>query len=257
MSTVRRWRFTALEFRTLWDATGRDVLPYPLQHQFTTEFRSETRRLRQAAAKTLQPQLDDDLLRAVHVLFAPEARVELAGFTGTRRDRKLRAHAGVHHEHGAIAVQEPGPDNDHGGDVIVSFLPDTAVAREVVAVLPDCGPGRGEQLRVAAEDLEKPAAAVRDSWQTTPRQELQRFFNRPTTCTTHIGVYALGSPDNRHTQGRKDFQITDFENDGRYVTVGDNVIVTKPTTSDRIATTLQDMISRTVTAVRDGVYLPR
>ncbi|WP_369028775.1 ESX secretion-associated protein EspG, partial [Nocardia farcinica] len=94
MSTVRRWRFTALEFRTLWDATGRDVLPYPLQHQFTTEFRSETRRLRQAAAKTLQPQLDDDLLRAVHVLFAPEARVELAGFTGPRRDRKLRAHAG-------------------------------------------------------------------------------------------------------------------------------------------------------------------
>lgn len=257
MSTVRRWRFTALEFRTLWDATGRDVLPYPLQHQFTTEFRSETMRLRQAAAKVLQPQLDDDLLRAVHVLLAPEARVELAGYTGTARDRKLRAHAGVHHEHGAIAVQAPGPGNEHGGDVTLAFLPDIAVAREVVSVLPECGPGRGEQLRIAAEDLEKPTPVVRDSWRTTPRQELDRFFARPTTCIAHIGVYAFGSPDNRHTVGRKDFQITDFEDDGRYVTVGDNVIVTKPTTSDRIATTLQDMMSRTVTAVRDGIYSAR
>ncbi|MGK8525433.1 hypothetical protein ACRS6B_29570 [Nocardia asteroides] len=57
MPDVQSWRFTALEFRTLWESTGRDVLPYPLRHQFTTEFRSESLRLRQAAAQALHPRM--------------------------------------------------------------------------------------------------------------------------------------------------------------------------------------------------------
>ncbi|MEV6324455.1 ESX secretion-associated protein EspG [Nocardia sp. NPDC051787] len=95
MPDVQSWRFSALEFRILWESTGRDVLPYPLRHQYTTEFQSESLRLRRAAAQSLRPRIDDNLLRAVEVLLAPEARVELAAFAGARRDRRLRAHAGV------------------------------------------------------------------------------------------------------------------------------------------------------------------
>ncbi|MGY2011689.1 ESX secretion-associated protein EspG [Nocardia gipuzkoensis] len=156
MPEVRSWRFTALEFRTLWESTGRDVLPYPLRHQYATEFRSESLRLRQEAARSLHPRLDDDLLRAVEVLLAPEARVELAGFAGARRDRKLRAHAGVHYQHGAVAVQEPGPGHEHG-DVVLTLLPAAEVARTVVDVFPRCGAGRGKQVQATAEELTRHA----------------------------------------------------------------------------------------------------
>ncbi|MGY1894846.1 ESX secretion-associated protein EspG [Nocardia gipuzkoensis] len=256
MPEVQSWRFTALEFRTLWESTGRDVLPYPLQHQYTTEFRSESLRLRQAAAQELRPRIDDDLLRAVEVLLAPEARVEVAGFAGARRDRRLRAHAGVHYQHGAIAVQEPGPEPEHGGDVVLTLLPAGEVARAVVDVFPACAPGRGKQLRASAEELERPRPPVRDAWRPTPREEFERFFTRAMTLIGHVGVYAMGSVDNRHINGRKDFQLNDVENDGRYVTFGTDVVTIKPTTADRIAATLQQMMARTVTEVRDGVHLP-
>ena len=84
MTTARRWRFTALEFRVLWESTGRDVLPYPLRHRSTEVFQEDSGRLRRAAAEVVVPQLDDDLVRAVEVLLAPEARVEVAGFRGSR-----------------------------------------------------------------------------------------------------------------------------------------------------------------------------
>lgn len=256
MPEVQSWRFTALEFRTLWESTGRDVLPYPLQHQYTTEFRSESLRLRQAAAQSLHPRIDDDLLRAVEVLLAPEARVEVAGFAGKRRDRRLRAHAGVHSQHGAVAVQEPGPNPEHGGDVVLTLLSAGEVARAVVDVFPACGPGTGKQLQASADELTRPRPPVRDAWRPTPREEFERFFTRAMTLIGHVGVYAMGSVDNRHIKGRKDFQLNDVENDGRYVTFGTDLLTIKPTTADRIAGTLQQMIAKTVKEVRDGVHLP-
>ncbi|WP_227996246.1 ESX secretion-associated protein EspG [Nocardia australiensis] len=256
MLEVRSWRFSALDFRTLWESTGRDVLPYPLRHQYTTEFRSDTLRLRQEAARSVRPHIDDDLVRAVEVLLAPEARVELAGFVGARRERKLRAHAGVHYQHGAIAVQEPGPREDPDGDVVLTLLPAGAVARAVVNVLPVCDTGKGKKLEVTAEELDRPRPPVRDTWRPTPREEFEQFFTRVTTMISHVGVYAMGSADNRHIHGRKDFQINDIENDGRYVTFGTHTITVKPSTNDRITTTLQQMITRTVTEVRDGIHLP-
>ncbi|WP_039800281.1 ESX secretion-associated protein EspG [Nocardia araoensis] len=256
MPEVQNWRFTALEFRTLWESTGRDVLPYPLQHQYTTEFRSESLRLRQAAAQSLRPRIDDELLRAVEVLLAPEARVEVAGFAGRRRHRRFRAHAGVHYEHGAVAVQEPGPVPAHGGDVVLTLLPAGEVARAVVDVFPACAPGKGKQLQASTEELTGPRPPVRDAWRPTPREEFEQFYTRAMTLIGHVGVYAMGSVDNRHIEGRKDFQLNDVENDGRYVTFGTDVLTIKPTTSERIVATLQQMIARTVKEVRDGVHLP-
>ncbi|MCP2288151.1 ESX secretion-associated protein EspG [Nocardia amikacinitolerans] len=254
-ATVRQWRFSALEFRTLWESTGRDVLPYPLRHQFTTRYHSDSMRLRQAAALAVRPQLNDDLVRAVHVLFAPEARIEVAGFLGADRERHLRAHAGVHYEHGALAVQQHSADGY--GDVTLTFLPAEQVAGAVADTLPDNTAGRHEPITLLAEELEGPRPVVRDSWRPTPREEFEKLFNRPVAASIHVGVYPLGSADNRHIKGRKDFQITDFVDDGRYVTFGTRTVVAKPTTRDRITATVREMIGRTVGEVRSGHHLPR
>ncbi|WP_063045563.1 hypothetical protein [Nocardia pseudovaccinii] len=89
------------------------------------------------------------------------------------------------------------------------------------------------------------------------REEFDKFFRRPTTATVHVGVYPLGSVDNRHTKGRKDFQITDFDNDGRYVSFGSRTVIVKPTDRQRVTATLREMIGRTVEEVRNGDHFAR
>ncbi|WP_109529899.1 MULTISPECIES: ESX secretion-associated protein EspG [Nocardia] len=257
MTTLRRWRFTALEFRVLWESTGRDVLPYPLQHRSTERFQEDSDRLRRAAAQTVVPQMDDDLVRAVEVLLNPEARVEVAGFRGGTDRRKIRAHGGSHFQHAAVAVQAPGIDHDRGADVDLLLLDAEDLAPAVLTAIPDCRAGQSKPMQVPVEELEKPPPVVRDAWRPTVREEFDRFFARRTTATTHIGVYPLGSVDNRHIGGRKDFQITDFEDDGRYVSFGSRVVTVKPTDRQRITATLREMISRTVTEVRNGDHRPR
>ena len=77
---MRTWHFTALDFRTLWEAAGRDVLPYPLHHRHTdVETQAEVLRLRSKAAENLMAEFDSDLDRAMAALLAPHARVEVAG----------------------------------------------------------------------------------------------------------------------------------------------------------------------------------
>lgn len=251
----RKWRFDAAEFRVLWDATGRDVLPYPLAHRFTAEPTLEdVNRTRQRIAQVLLPQLDEDLDRAVRVLFDPEVRIEIAGFRGRGREHRIRVHAAVRDRHGVIAVQEPGPEDTVGGTVHLSFLDSDRVAAAVIAELPECAEGQGKPLNIPVEDLEASATHVRDPWVVGPKEQLARFLKRPTTANFHIAAYPWGSTDNRHTQGRKDFQITDFLDDGRYAIFGDRVLRIKPTDSRRMTAQVRDMITRTTAEVRDGVH---
>ncbi|WP_280193616.1 ESX secretion-associated protein EspG [Nocardia farcinica] len=257
MSAIARWQFTALEFRVLWESTGRDVLPYPLRHRWVDTGEPNDFRLAwQAAARSVRDRLDDNLMRAVDVLLRPEARVEVAGFRGRGRDQRIRAHAGVHYQHGAIAVQEPGIDHEHGGDVRLTFLPAEQVPAAVIGTLPKCPPGKGDSLRVDVRDLAPRAGVHTDPWRRGPREVFDEFFARPTTCLAHVAVYPHGSVDNRHTEGRKDFQINDFE-DGRYISFGEDVVVAKPAPEQALVHTLARRIEQTVRAVRDGRYAAR
>ncbi|WP_460698319.1 ESX secretion-associated protein EspG [Nocardia thraciensis] len=255
MSSDRRWRFDGVEFRVLWDSTGRDVLPYPLAHRFLAEpTLEEVNRTRQRVARTVLPQLDDDLERAVGILLDPEARVEVAGFRGRNREHRIRAHGGVHDGDGVLLVQDPGPDDTVGGAVRLSLLPADRLAPDLIAVLPECAAGQGKSFSIPMEDLERPVGHVRDPWAVGPKEQLARFFNRPTTATFHIAVYPWGSADNRHTNGRKDFQITDFADDGRYAIFGDRIISVKPTDSTRMTAQVRQMLTRTTTEVRTGIH---
>ncbi len=255
MSSARRWRFEAVEFRVLWDSTGRDVLPYPLAHRFLDEpTLEEVNRTRQRVARTVLPQLDEDLAHAVAILLAPEARVEVAGFRGRRREHRIRMHGAVHDQHGVLLVQAPGPHETVGGEVRLSLLPADRLASALIAELPECAAGQGRSLSIPVEDLERPAGHVRDPWAIGPKEQLARFFNRPTTASFHIAVYPWGSADNRHIDGRKDFQILDFADDGRYASFGDRTITIKPTDSTRMTAQVRQMLSRTTTEARTGIH---
>ncbi|UGT58286.1 ESX secretion-associated protein EspG [Nocardia asteroides] len=248
---MHTWHLTALEFRTLWEATGRDVLPYPLHHRHTTDFRADTDRLRRKAAESLQAQFDTKLDYAVAALLAPYARVEVAGTTGGVRT--IRAHGGTRDKYAALAIQAPG-DEANAGDITLHLMSPGALAAAVLATLPTVAPGKGREIKVTAAELASPRPHVRDPWNPTPREQLETFLAKPTDTLTHIGVYAHASVDNRHTEGRDDFQLHDLTNDGRYVFYGETTFIAKPTTPTRLRTTLTDMLTATATKAKNGTY---
>lgn len=100
------------------------------------------------------------------------------------------------------------------------------------------------------------SSPVRDAWRPTPREEFEKRLDRPTSAVVHVGVFAMGSADNRHVEGRKDFQLNYIAEDDCYVIYGNGTLTSKPTTSDRIAGTLRGMITRTFTDVRSGTHRP-
>ncbi|MGW5574305.1 ESX secretion-associated protein EspG [Nocardia thailandica] len=252
-SPRRTWRLSALEFRTLWEAAGRDVLPYPLHHRHTSEFQADTARLRRKAAESLVPQFDSSLDQAMAALLAPHARVEVAGTSAGRRT--IRAHGGTRDSYAALATQAPG-DEDHPGDITLYLLAPETLASAVLSLLPRVSAGSGREIRVTASELAAPRPPVRDRWNPSPRDQLECFLAKPTDTLTHIGVYAHGSVDNRHTEARDDFQLHDVTGDGRYVLYGENTFIAKPTTATRIHETLSSILASTANKVRMGSYRP-
>ncbi|MFC4374138.1 ESX secretion-associated protein EspG [Nocardia halotolerans] len=247
---VHSWCLTALEFRTLWEATGRDVLPYPLHHRHTTDLRSETLRMRRKAAESLQAQFDSNLDHAVAALLAPHARVEVAGTSGGART--IRAYGGVRNRYAALAIQGDGAARN-AGDITIHLLRPESLAAAVLSTLPRVPPGKGREIRVTAAELAAPRPHVRDPWKPTPREQLEAFLAEPTDTLTHIGVYAHFSADNRHTEARDDFQLHDIPGDGRYVFYGETTFTAKPTTAARVRTTLATMLATTAAKARTGV----
>lgn len=248
---MHTWHLTALEFRTLWEATGRDVLPYPLHHRHTTDFRADTDRLRRKAAESLQAQFDTNLDYAVAALLAPHARVEVAG--ASRGTRTIRAYGGTRDNYAALAVQAPG-DEANAGDITLRLLAPETLAAAVLSTLPKVAPGNGREIKVTAAELAAPRPHVRDPWNPTPREQLETFLAKPTDTLTHIGVYAHASVDNRHTEGRDDFQLHDLTGDGRYVFYGETTFIAKPTTPTRLQSTLTSILTTTAAKARAGTY---
>ncbi|MGW6623762.1 ESX secretion-associated protein EspG [Nocardia sp. NPDC055002] len=250
---MRTWHFTALDFRTLWEAAGRDVLPYPLHHRHTdVDTHAEVLRLRSKAAENLMAEFDSDLDRAMAALLAPHARVEVAG--ASKGVKTIRAHGGTRDTYASLAVQAPG-DETNPGDITLHLCDPDALAAAVLSTLPKVAPGKGREIRVTAAELAAPRPHVRDRWNPTPREQLESFLAKPTTTLTHIGVYAHGSVDNRHTEGRDDFQLHDIPGDGRYVFYGETTFIAKPTTPTRIQSTLATILTTTATKARTGTYL--
>ncbi|GGK40332.1 ESX secretion-associated protein EspG [Nocardia camponoti] len=247
MPAYAQWRFTALEFRTLWESTGRDVLPYPLHHEWSVELQSDANRLRAEAASVVVPQLNDDLAHAVHLLLNPQVRVEVAGFVG--RERTVRAHGAIGDGYASLASQSAN------GTVELTLLAAADLPAATLSLLPSRAPGTAPQIQLPATELDAPRPYVRDTWNPTPREQFDAFLASRKDADYHIAVYPHGSMDNRHVEGRDDFQLTDRP-DGRYVLYGTRTLIIKPADPARVRATLATIVNEMLAKVLDGTYLP-
>jgi hypothetical protein len=115
-----RWRLDGLAFTIAMSAMGRDRLPYPLSYQPEfIEHRDDYERLRVRTAQRLEPVFDERFHRALTTLLEPRVRIEIHGFYGPELSQVVRIHAGLADRVATVAQQLPGPDREHGRDVII------------------------------------------------------------------------------------------------------------------------------------------
>lgn len=244
---MNQWTFTGLEFTLLWEQAGRDVLPYPLQYQHRVETRSELSGGRRDAARSLIPQLDESLHRALFVLALPQVRVQIAGFEGLSRERRIRIHAGIRDGLAVFAAQQPGADADTGADIRLTVLPARAAAHALIEELPKIPAAQGEPLSVLESELSVARAPLllHDIGDSGAREKVRRFLDRPRIGIGHIAVHSGPAYDNRPTEDGGDFHWMDFHDDGRYLTRAGKYRTADPADAAMMVSTLQRLLNET------------
>lgn len=221
---------TALEFAALCEFCGRDRLPFPLTFTSDVPLLADFEQQKKQAAQRLlrRGETDDRFDWAVRTLLDPVVRVEMVGVdrvTGTA----IRAHAGIDRRAGAVAVQQPGPTPETGGDIVLSLLRAPNVARHLVEVLPSVRPGRTGGMSVRRSDVERPGtysdAGGSTSWQVRlgrsaprdPGEQARAFLIRPIDRMVELTVDTGPAHDGRRDSPSTLITIVDYTDDGRYL----------------------------------------
>ncbi|WP_194819270.1 ESX secretion-associated protein EspG [Nocardia sp. XZ_19_385] len=217
-----RWQLDGLAFDVLLEAVGRDRWPYPLS--FLPPFmecHDDWEYARKLAAERVQGVFDERLYRAMVVLLEPQVRIEIHGFHGPQLSQVVRIHAGIVDRDAVVAVQQPGPDPQHGRDVVLTMGSARLLPSEIVAKLPRCQGGSHPPFGARRSDLAE-TDYTGYSMRPSPGQQLNRFFRRPRTSLGEITVYPSIAYDARPTKDGQAFHWLDYPDDGRYLLVNHN-----------------------------------
>ncbi|MBT2264985.1 ESX secretion-associated protein EspG [Rhodococcus erythropolis] len=222
--TTTRWQFTGLEFSILWEAIGRDRLPYPLRFRPAAETMDELREERRRAGAHLSAVIDDRLHHVLGALANPDARVEVSGFHGTNMSTLTRLHGVVAGDLGVLAAQLPGRTSDCGSDVVLSMAHPSAIPRMLVARLPACSAGSERGVSIERSKPAGEQSFLNSAGSSRGSEEVSRFFGRERTSIGEVTAYPGGAVDSRPTDDGITFHWYDYAGDGRYiVTAGETI----------------------------------
>lgn len=247
------WTFTDLDFMVAWRGLDRDVLPYPIECVPTAETQDGYRDDVESAAARVEAQMSDNLYSALVALAMPDVRVQVRGFIGPNRERKVRIHAAVRQRVGVLLVQA---EDD---SVRMSRVGAQAVPNRVVTVLPQLRAGQGPSLRGRLAELRQAGddddeyfsgGSVMQSvtHSAAPGVPLKQFMTRSRMGLGHVAVLPGPAVDNRPTDDGLDFHFMDYRSDGRYLVRNDvDTVSVDPVDASGMA----DYLQRLVDAVRE------
>lgn len=219
-----QWRLDGEMFRQAVHAFGRDRLPYPIRvlplgPTETSPTTDEYERARIAAAQRLSRLADERLFTALRTLLEPQVRIEVHGIYDRGFERVVRVHAGLAGESATVAIQQPGPTKEYGGDIRLLSLPGHELAACVVSTLPRCAPGRYAAVRGSRADIGR-AEYTRHPTRISRTEEINRIIRRPRSAVGEIGVFAGPAIDARPTGNPNGFHWMDYlPDDGRYLLI--------------------------------------
>ncbi|WP_329792497.1 ESX secretion-associated protein EspG [Lentzea sp. DG1S-22] len=242
------------EFEVLWQTLRLGRMPYPLDVPSEGATESELKALRDRTIADLRSRgLADDLRLEDLLRLLGDHDVSVDAVAGL--DRTVRALAASNGDQGVLAVID-------GDGVGLSEIRPTALAREIVRVLPDGVAGPGSALSVRLETLQQAVALQEaeqeeeseDPWgaaddELDDRQALLRAGlsaqdarQLDELAANRVAGGQFGVTHGRH---RADVVINWFDtHQGRYLMVrSDGWLSLSPTDNDRIATRIDSVLA--------------
>ncbi|MGI5221358.1 ESX secretion-associated protein EspG [Nocardia sp. CA-290969] len=246
-----QWRLGGEMFIQAVRRFDRDRLPYPIRvlplgPTETPPTAEEYERVRVAAAQRLAAISDENLHRALRTLLEPQVRVEVHGAYDRGFERIVRIHAGLAGKTATLAVQEPGPTKEYGGDIHLLTFAAPDLAARIVSYLPRCAPGRFTAVRGTRADIGKVEYA-RHPTRISRAEEITRILRQPRSGVGEIGVFVGPAIDSRPTGNPHGFHWMDhLPQDGRYLLIKHSAeeFTLAPGSPDEIVRRLQDSIGK-------------
>ncbi|WP_459955848.1 ESX secretion-associated protein EspG [Nocardia sp. IFM 10818] len=253
------WSLTDLELQALWEDLGEQQLPAPLRFgghaEWWDEHLAQLRRAREGL-RDREPAVDE----AIAAVYWADVRVELRGWDG--RDwqnpkgtiRVLGARRGGL---GYLLVQQPGEIHSHGREFTMTEFDADALPGELMAMLPDLGPGRNRDVVLAErEDVEETEYAyelspAHQSVEGTVTDLATEFLAKPVTTAGTIDVVQGHSVYGPRGIVRYQLGYRDIEDDGRYLITNDLPPVASSADRRRMITAVETLISEVLIAIDD------
>ncbi|MCG8920516.1 ESX secretion-associated protein EspG [Actinokineospora sp. PR83] len=162
-TATRDWTLTPEQLAQLWDRTGLDVLPYPVQvrrHGLTEAEAAVAGGKVRAGLRALglldrHGRPSPDLESALRLLAAPEAAVDSVWLDARGAGSPYRALAARTGRRAVLALQAPGPDQLTGGPITLRDIGVSALVDAVVRGIPPAPPGRRPGGRWPADRAEQ------------------------------------------------------------------------------------------------------
>lgn len=257
------WKFTDIEFYTLWTAaTGELGLPFPFHFTARSldprEFRLDQRQARAAVrerlGETFEPVLD--------VLAHPDIRVVLSGSDHRDGDepRSIVRVLGARRDSAGYVVSSlPGQSYWHSGGFTVTACDAVRLADVLVAELPEVPAGsRGETvlprragLPDRGEALPRKAPTVHDSFAATESERGSAFLAAPVSCVGTIDVEQGSSIYGPRGITRRRMDWRDLVDDGRYLVREADSPIAAPAGTALLKGAINSMIAQVVRVIRD------
>lgn len=193
-----RWRLDGVMFTLAVEAFGRDRLPYPFRYRpeptgfDATVSYDDCERMRAEARQRVARGANERLFNALSVLLEPQIRIEVHGFHGPDFTDVVRVHAGMTETSATLAIQQPGPTQRSGRDVILAEVSPRSLPGNLTAQLPKCTAGKYESLRTHASDVHRPIYN-RHPNRLSLTEQIGRITRRPRSGFGEVGVYAAGA----------------------------------------------------------------
>lgn len=212
----------------LWPSVGVSAFPFPVQIRSAAPTHEAQRRRELQAAARLEAggvirggRVEVDLEAALQTLVHPVLSCAAFGFVGAAGESKVRVLAGHAGGVGVLAVQQPGPSADVGGDLSLRVVPARELADAVVGALPPAPAGSGAPIRVHTADLTKKTHAqvtvnVSATAAESSIQQLKKLTTGPIVGGGQFTVVRALRGSTRMTSAVSWF---DRPEDGRYLMV--------------------------------------
>lgn len=257
MNTV--WRFTDIEFVSLWEELREGALPRPFAFTARTPYLADYRRCKAAARERMRNKLGNGFGHVLTAIARPDIRVIAYGRHRSGDPAAVTRLLGVRRgEQAYLVSQLPGETFWHSGGYLVAQHEVLSLAWAVVDALPESQPGRFAEVPLEIQSGQRDdmdyryGQRVAHEWsEDSVGNRVAKFLDSTVIRAGGIEVCQGASRFGPRGISRNRLDWRDLNDDGRYVINGNPPVSAVGVDEKKMVSLINSEIAIVVREIRD------